>query len=120
LRAELSTLPADWHNLSITFTEQYAGHSTPSADPFGRIAAEIVEESGPIANASPEVPALHGFNSGCEAGLRAQLRQTPTLVWGPGSLAQAHAVDEFIDFSEVQRTAAMFVKFMTRWSAIGG
>jgi len=49
-----------------------------------------------------------GFNSGCEAGLRWQILGTPTLVWGPGSLAQAHAVDEWVDFKETALVAEQF------------
>ena len=42
-----------------------------------------------------------GFNSGCEGGLRFKLHQTETLVWGPGSLAQAHRADEHVPIQEV-------------------
>ena len=51
-----------------------------------------------------------------EAGLRAGLHGTPTLVWGPGSLAQAHAVDEFVCFEDVATTARYFAQMMLNWS----
>ncbi|HKD36224.1 MAG TPA: hypothetical protein VKB78_05465, partial [Pirellulales bacterium] len=57
-----------------------------------------------------------GFNSGCEAGLRANLTNTPTLVWGPGSLAQAHAVDEYVRWDDVSRVACMFTDFIHLWA----
>ena len=58
---------------------------------------------------------LAGFNSGCEAGLRANRTQTPTLVWGPGSLAQAHAVDEYVVWDDVCRVTEMFTQFITQY-----
>ena len=41
---------------------------------------------------------------------------TPTLVWGPGSLAQAHAVDEFVEWADVRRVADLFTAFATLWT----
>lgn len=43
-----------------------------------------------------------GFRSPCDARLFRQC-QIPTVIYGPGSLAQAHAVDEFICLKELRR-----------------
>jgi acetylornithine deacetylase len=80
--------------LTVRILEQYQGHSTALSDPLCVAAAKAAG----ITNWS-------GFNSGCEAGLRANLLGTPTLVWGPGSLAQAHAVDEYVELAEVEKVA---------------
>jgi acetylornithine deacetylase/succinyl-diaminopimelate desuccinylase-like protein len=37
------------------------------------------------------------------------------LVWGPGSLAQAHAIDEYVVFAEVQQTARLLAQFAAQW-----
>ncbi len=96
--------------IDIRFTEDYSGHRTPIADPLCRSAQRVTEsELG-------EGLTWAGFNSGCEAGLRAALFDSPTLVWGPGSLAQAHAVDEFVDFASVERVAAMFAALAIDWA----
>jgi acetylornithine deacetylase/succinyl-diaminopimelate desuccinylase-like protein len=72
-----------------------------------------------VANCAATEPfSWAGFNSGCEAGLRANRMQTPTLVWGPGSLAQAHAVDEYVVWADVRRVADMFTLFIKHWSDI--
>lgn len=99
--------------IEVSFSEDYAGHATPPEHPLCRLAADVMREAAGV-----ETP-LMGFNSGCEAGLRAGLHGTPTLVWGPGSLAQAHAPDEFISFESVQRVAAALTAFSLRWTAPG-
>jgi len=96
LVAEVARLRSRPVDLLISFTESYPGHCTTPDHPLCRTAGA----------AAPG--AWAGFNSGCEAGLRFTLQDTPTLVWGPGSLAQAHAVDEFVAFDDVRRCALLF------------
>ena len=79
----------------VAIVERYDGHATPITDPLCMAAAP--------ANWS-------AFNSGCEAGLRAKLHKTPTLIWGPGSLAQAHCVDEWVELAEVAAVAESFFR----------
>jgi acetylornithine deacetylase len=93
--------------VKVAILESYDGHRTPTDNPLCRVASWLI--------ASPGIPGggegegLAGFNSGCEAGLRAKLLGTPTLVWGPGSLAQAHAVDEYVELGQVAEVAEQFV-----------
>ncbi len=98
----------DSAKVTIAFSEEYAGHRTPADHPFCQLAQTVTE---PLTCFE-----WSGFNSGCEAGLRAQLFGTPTLVWGPGSLAQAHAVDEYVDFADVRRCAGQFANFARAWA----
>ena len=39
--------------------------------------------------------------------------RTPTVVLGPGDIAQAHTADEWVDLSEVRRCAAIYEQLMT-------
>ena len=106
--------------VNVEFSEVYSGHRTDSDHAICHIAqttAVSLNQKSPN-QASPECErwtGWSGFNSGCEAGLRAELQQTPTLVWGPGSLAQAHAVDEYVEWSAVQRGVMLFTEFAERW-----
>lgn len=123
LRAELGGPPFSPDSLKISFSEEYVGHLTPPTDPLCLSAAGAAERFLlPAENpaGSPSSASLGGFNGGCEAGLRASLQGSPTLVWGPGSLAEAHAANEFVDFSDVQRVACMFTDFLLRWSSGDG
>lgn len=91
--------------LSVRITERYDGHFTAAENPLCQAAAEA---SG--------LQTWSAFNSGCEAGLRAKLLGTPTLVWGPGSLAQAHAVDEYVDLEQVGRVAEQMASLAMQFS----
>jgi len=48
---------------------------------------------------------------GTEAALYAQ-HGTPSLVLGPGSLKQAHVVDEFVSVAEVRKAEAIYTKLI--------
>lgn len=39
----------------------------------------------------------------------------PIVVWGPGTPAVMHAVDEYVEVAEVQQAAAAFVDVLSRW-----
>ena len=96
----------------LLFSEEYVGHRTPISHPLCRLAERITI-------ADPKGSHWNGwaaFNSGCEAGLRASLDQTATLVWGPGSLAQAHTVDEFVAAGDIGRVARQFAQLMLHWA----
>lgn len=115
LRDELGLLlGSSAADVSISFSEEYDGHELGDDDPLYRLATDV-------AAARPDGGApgsrLSGFNSGCEAGLRAKLLGTPTLVWGPGSLERAHAADEFLTLTELQQSAEQFVELIARYTS---
>lgn len=99
------------NSVTVEFTETYGGHRTPPQATICQLAENVVLESP----AKSQWQGWAAFNSGCEAGLRATLHNTPTLVWGPGSLAQAHAADEFVNFHEMEMVAAMFARTIAKW-----
>ncbi len=98
--------------MEIEFSEEYGGHEISPRHPLALAAARAMES----ARLSPESFAWAGFNAGCEAGLRWGIDQTPTLVWGPGSLMQAHGVDEFIELQAVHETALAFALCAIHWT----
>jgi acetylornithine deacetylase len=127
LLAKLPISGNDSGRVSVEFSEVYGGHRTDPDHAFCKIAEtmavslnqpayELPNQSSAFdSQASERWSCWSGFNSGCEAGLRAALQQTPTLVWGPGSLAQAHAVDEYVEWSAVERSTTLLTDFATRW-----
>jgi len=58
---------------------------------------------------------VFGWNVSCDARLYAKVGQMPTIVFGPGSVKQAHARGEKIPFSEVVKAAAAVVRFVIEW-----
>ncbi len=105
-------------DLTVTFPETYPGHRTASDIPLCQMAVAAVEDvAGDGNNGAAVWLGWSAFNSGCEAGLRANLLGTPTLVWGPGSLAHAHAVDESVAWADVRTVAERLVRFARAWCA---
>ena len=51
-----------------------------------------------------------GVPYGSDATKMVNIGGIPTVVFGPGSIDQAHAKDEFVALGEVTRAAAMLVK----------
>ena len=42
----------------------------------------------------------------------------PSLVYGPGSLLQAHAVDEFLDISELMVATKAYAQVAMDWCGV--
>ena len=47
--------------------------------------------------------------------LRAVVGDAPIVVWGPGTPAVMHAVDEYVEVAEVHQAAAAFTDVLRRW-----
>jgi len=58
---------------------------------------------------------VFGWNVSCDARLYAKVGGMPTIVFGPGSITQAHAKGERIDFREVAKAAEAMVRFVLSW-----
>ncbi len=58
---------------------------------------------------------LTGAGWFCDAACFA-LQGTPAIAIGPGSIAQAHTADEFIEIAELERGAQFFAKFLNSFS----
>jgi len=101
------------HRVRMEFPERYAGHRTDPGSAFCRL-IETTLHSNP--ETAPLMPSPWcAFNSGCEAGVRFGLHGTPTVVWGPGSLAHAHAPDERVRFEDVHLCARAMARVSIAW-----
>ena len=98
--------------IKTDFIEEYSGHATAPEHPLCRLAERILQ----INERKLAWKGWKAFNSGCEAGLRWRRQGVPTLVWGPGSLEQAHAVDEFVDLAAVRDTAVHLALLAYYWT----
>ncbi len=52
---------------------------------------------------------------GTEAGLFQDMGGIPTVVCGPGEIAQAHKPDEFIELDQIVKAGAFFERLVERW-----
>lgn len=106
-----------------------AGRIVASADdPDARIAIETFMSypglgTAPDAGVVAFVKALTGANAtikvayGTEGGLFAERLGLPTIVCGPGSMAQGHKPDEFVAVEQIARCDAMLAALLDRLEA---
>jgi acetylornithine deacetylase len=59
----------------------------------------------------PNKPGAAAF--GTDAGVLAQ-HGIPSVVWGPGSIAQAHTEREFVDQDQVEAMTSLFAGLLSR------
>jgi acetylornithine deacetylase len=80
----------------------YPGLGTDPADPVVAKVRALTGDNGPVG----KVP------FGTEGGLFAARLGVPTVVCGPGSMAQGHTPDEFIERAELARAEAMLARLV--------
>lgn len=81
--------------------EQIAGSEALDTDPAHPLIAKLVEAGGKPAGAA-------WF---CDAAIFSA-DGTPAVAVGPGSIAQAHTEDEFIEVAALERGVEFFKKFL--------
>lgn len=60
---------------------------------------------------------VFGWNVSCDARLYSRIGNMPTMVFGAGSIIDAHARDEKIAFDDLKKSAEAMVRFLIRWCA---
>ena len=87
-------------------TESWVGASLVAADHpmVQRLRAAILATGG-----SGKIAA---FPATCEAPYFTQDKGIPALIFGPGSIAQAHVVDEFVRLDEVLAHCDALIRFL--------
>lgn len=58
---------------------------------------------------------VFGWNVSCDARLYAKIGNMPTMVFGAGSILDAHARDEKIVFDDLMKAAETMVRFLMKW-----
>jgi acetylornithine deacetylase len=96
--------------VEVKFVERYQGFSTPTASSLCDAAYMVLKYAQ-----AERWDKWRGFNSGCEGGLRFKLHRTETVVWGPGSLAQAHRVDEHVQMDELLACSNWMAATVIAW-----
>lgn len=97
----------------IEFIEPAAG---------GRIMAVIGEEHpivtcvrGCLESCTGRRPEIQGLASGADARLLTNFADTPTVLCGPGSIDNAHSINEYVPVDEYLAAVHMFCKLFTEW-----
>lgn len=85
------------------------GLDTPADLSFVRLATRIARAHGGAAEA---VGVPYGTNAAALAATG-----IPTVVLGPGDIAQAHSADEFVELAQVERCAELYAQLALGFSA---
>lgn len=99
-------------DLDVRVGEPFAsipGLDTPANEPFVQLATRIAHQHG---GRSEPVGVPYGTNAWALAG-----RGIPTIVLGPGDIAQAHSADEWVDLAQVERAAELYVTLALAFDA---
>jgi acetylornithine deacetylase len=105
VEAALRDLHARAPGVRVEIGEPFAnigGLDTPAELPFVRLAARIAGEHG---GAAEPVGVPYGTNAAALAE-----RGVPTIVLGPGDIAQAHTADEWVELAQVERCAELYTQ----------
>lgn len=82
----------------------YPGLATPPDSPAITLARALTGGNEPVTKV--------GY--GTEGGLFAERLGIPTVVCGPGSMAQGHTPDEWVEIAELERCRAMLARLVDR------
>ena len=107
---------AAFRDLAARLASDIPGLEVVTHEPFIDSSAMDVPETSPIVARLGSVCRAFGLDDrpegvpyGSDATKMVQNGGIPTIVFGPGSIDQAHAVDEFVDLAEVVQAARMLV-----------
>lgn len=110
----------DFRHLAETLPERLPGIGVAVEPPFCDSFAMDVPEEHAVVRLMGEVCAAHGLDAtpiGVPFGSDATKMVdagVPTIVFGPGSIDQAHALDEYVEVSQVVAAARMLVDLARR------
>jgi acetylornithine deacetylase len=115
LHAAVDTIRGERPHLRVEINEPFAniaGLDTPDEHPFVRLTARIAHAHG---GGREAVGVPYGTNA---PGLAAH--GVPTVVLGPGDIAQAHSEDEWVELDQVERAAELYAELALGFGRAGG
>jgi len=105
----------DWlrlHPPSIARFQQGSAYDIGSDHPIVRCVGDSLER---LTGSRGEI---RGLPSGADARLINNYANTPTLLFGPGSISDAHSADEFVEIAQYHRAVALFADVMMDWCGV--
>ncbi|WP_127144488.1 M20 family metallopeptidase [Pelagibacterium montanilacus] len=110
------TVWARFRDVAIEMASAYPGIRVAVHDPFVDSSAMDVPADADIVTRMGAVCAAHGIEAGAigvpygsDATKMVNISAIPTIVFGPGNIDQAHAIDEHVEIAQVTQAARMLV-----------
>jgi len=91
------------------FGGQFASGQTDIADPLIHLVSQAHQKL------HGNVPTVHGAPYGSDLRLMTKLGHIPTLHYGPGSVKQAHAPNEYVPIAEMVQTAQTLIAIILQY-----
>lgn len=111
VREVIETLDDQWlrEHYELTFPRL---HNDSYETDYGHPAVVALQQACKATGLSSEV---FGWNVSCDARLYTKVGKMPTMVFGAGSILDAHARDENIDFNDIVKSAEAMAAFVIEW-----
>lgn len=62
-------------------------------------------------------PGTHGWSATCDANVLVNSGGIPTVIYGPGSISQAHQPDEYVEVEQLRQAARIYA--LAIWTLLG-
>ncbi len=93
---------------------EWIHHVRPySSDPTGQWPKSVETSISTFFDSKTE---LEGFPTGTDGRILANIGKMSTIILGPGSIRQAHAVDEFIEIEQYLKSIGLFSFIIANWT----
>ncbi|MFQ6130893.1 MAG: ArgE/DapE family deacylase [Armatimonadota bacterium] len=116
LREAVESVDDQWlkHNYELDFSKLHNdAYATPADHPLPQTLARACRDLGLESE-------VFGWNISCDARLYYHVGGMPTVVFGPGSVAQAHSIGEGLNLGEMQRAAEALALCIVEWCGTAG
>ena len=104
LRAEDPELDVEFHPIIAVEPME-----TPVDSMLVKMLRSVVEEVQGVEGV------VSGFTATCDASFLANIAHTPTVIYGPGRLEQAHTADEYVEVRELVAAAKTYAALALRF-----
>jgi len=114
LREVIEAAADDWTRAHYTLDFPKLHNDAYEDDPNHPAVQALAAACGEAGLASE----VFGWNVSCDARLYHHRGKMPTIVFGPGSISEAHAADEKISVGQVLDAARAVALFLVRWCGV--
>ncbi|MEI8083484.1 MAG: M20/M25/M40 family metallo-hydrolase, partial [Actinomycetes bacterium] len=105
--------------MEVDFT---AGLSNDSylTDAGEALVHDLVMAQRSVVDGGTSAQPVGGWNVSCDARLYANVARVPTVVFGSGSVSDAHSAHEHVRISELAQGMAVLARFLSTGASVGG
>lgn len=106
---------------TLSAADDWLAEHPPEVVWRGDVRPVEVRQDHPLVRLACEISSLPpaGFDSSADHLYLITEGAIPSILLGPGDIAQAHTVDEFLDLAELERCSELYVELAAAWTSGG-